>query len=160
MLYLPQHTIGTTGHDQQGSTSEKTHRLFMLLNATESCRVLEHSQQEGQKNTSFFPRHEQSIFFSVISNSPTGFAVTHTLSFNTTTRQITCDHATRNESHCYSFTFWVQPLSQRGCHKLYRFWLFHEINSPVFSTSEKCACYTHTKFISVISKCLKQATLQ
>ena len=32
--------------------------------------------------------------------------------------------------------------------------------SPVFSTSEKYTCYTQRKFISVISKCLKQATLQ
>ena len=27
-----------------------------------------------------------------------------------------CDPPARNESHCYLFTFWVQPLSQRGCH--------------------------------------------
>ena len=32
--------------------------------------------------------------------------------------------------------------------------------SPVFSTSEKYICYTHKTFISVISKCLKQATLK
>ena len=30
----------------------------------------------------------------------------------------------------------------------------------VFSTIEKYTCYTRKKFISVISKCLKQATLQ
>ena len=33
----------------------------------------------------------------------------------------TCDPPARNQSHCYSFTFWVQPFSKRG----YRFWLFN-----------------------------------
>ena len=32
--------------------------------------------------------------------------------------------------------------------------------SPVFSTSEKYTCYAHKKLISVISMCLKQASLQ
>ena len=32
--------------------------------------------------------------------------------------------------------------------------------SPVFSTSEKPTCYTHKKFLSVISMRLKQATLR
>ena len=32
--------------------------------------------------------------------------------------------------------------------------------SPIFSTSEIYTCYTHKTFIIVISKCLKQATLQ
>ena len=27
-----------------------------------------------------------------------------------------CYPPARNESHCYSFTFWLQPLSQRRCH--------------------------------------------
>ena len=32
--------------------------------------------------------------------------------------------------------------------------------SPIFSTSEKYTCFTHKQFITVISMCLKQATLQ
>ena len=50
-------------------------------------------------------------------------------------------------------------LSQRGCH-VSTLAFQPESVSPVFSTSENCTCYTHTKFIiSVISMCLKQATL-
>ena len=58
---------------------------------------------------------------------------------------------------------YVQPLSQRRCHNIdFGFWT--KSVSPVFSTSEKYTCYTHThtqKFIiSVICKCSKQAALQ
>ena len=70
-----------------------------------------------------------------------------------------CDPPARNDSHCYPFTFWVQPLSQRGVPCIDLGFSTKSV-STVFSTSEKYTCYTHRKFISVISKCLKQATLR
>ena len=51
-----------------------------------------------------------------------------------------CDHPAQNESHCYSFTFWVQPFPKGGA--VYRFGLFNELGSPVFSTSEKYTLHT------------------
>ena len=36
-------------------------------------------------------------------------------SWVTWAQRTSCNPPARNESHCYSFTFWVQPLSQRGC---------------------------------------------
>ena len=37
-----------------------------------------------------------------------------------------CDPPAENESHCYPFTFCIQPLSQRG--SMYRFRLFNELS--------------------------------
>ena len=75
-----------------------------------------------------------------------------------------CDSPARNESHCYLFTFWVQPATfPKGVPYIYiyiDFGFSTKSVSPVFYTSEKYTCYTHNKFISVLSKCLKQATLQ
>ena len=65
----------------------------------------------------------------------------------------------RNESQCYSFTSWVQPLSHKGCHA-YRFLIFNEISFSSFFYIKQYPCNTHKKFTSVISKSLKQATLQ
>ena len=72
---------------------------------------------------------------------------------------IICDPTSRNESDCYLVTFWVQPISQRGCHTI-EFGFSTKSVSPVVSTSEKYTSYTHKECISVISKCLKQTTLQ
>ena len=50
-------------------------------------------------------------------------------------------------------------ISQRGCHTI-DFGFSNEISFSSLFYIRKYTSYTHRKFISVISKCLKQATLQ
>ena len=67
-----------------------------------------------------------------------------------------CDPPARNESHDYTRSFFRYSHVPKG--HIYRFWLFNKISFS--SLSERYTnCCTHKQCISVISKCLKQATL-
>ena len=54
--------------------------------------------------------------------------------------------------------FWGTANFPKGM-PYYRFWLFKEISFSSLFYIRKYTSYMHRKFISVISKCLKQATL-
>ena len=51
----------------------------------------------------------------------------------------------------------AQPLFKSGCHIIIDVGILTKSVSPIFSTSEKCTCYTHKKkCINIINVCFKQ----
>ena len=71
-----------------------------------------------------------------------------------------CHPPARNESDCYSVTFWVRPISQRGCH-IYQFWLFNKMTfSSLFYIRKIHFLHTQKVHTCHPSRRFKQATRQ